>query len=349
MRAQARAVASPVAVWIVAIVAALWFLRTARTLFIPIALAVLVSYALDPIVEWLARRRIPRVLASAVVVTAAVAAIALGAYGLRSDIGRVLDGLPQGIERAREEFLSQLGSSRKVVEATGALAGANGGSTSDAAPGTGSSLAQRAAGALFAGLGHLTVIVFLVFFLLSSGQHLKARFVEVAGSDAERRQLTAGIIDDINTQIRRYLLVLLVTAVIVGAATWAVLAAMGTRHSAMWGVLAGIFNSIPYFGPVIVSGGLFLVGMMQEGGFDAALKMGGVALVITSLEGWLLTPPLMGKAERMNALTVFIGLLVWTWLWGEWGTILAVPMLVIMKSVADHVAPLRPLGRLMAP
>jgi predicted PurR-regulated permease PerM len=77
--------------------------------------------------------------------------------------------------------------------------------------------------------------------------------------------------------------------------------------------------------------------------------MAGAALVITSLEGWLITPPLMGKVERMSPLTVFLGLLLWTWVWGEWGTVLAVPMLVVIKSVADHVDPLKPVGRLMAP
>jgi predicted PurR-regulated permease PerM len=80
-----------------------------------------------------------------------------------------------------------------------------------------------------------------------------------------------------------------------------------------------------------------------------ALQISGAALLITSLEGWLLTPALMGKAERMNVLAVFIGLIVWIWLWGEWGTILAVPMLVVIKSVADHVEGLKRLGRFMAP
>jgi predicted PurR-regulated permease PerM len=70
-------------------------------------------------------------------------------------------------------------------------------------------------------------------------------------------------------------------------------------------------------------------------------------LVITSIEGWLITPPLMGKAERMSVLAVFLGLLLWTWVWGAWGTILAVPMLVILKSVADHVPSMKPVGRLM--
>jgi predicted PurR-regulated permease PerM len=124
---------------------------------------------------------------------------------------------------------------------------------------------------------------------------------------------------------------------------------MGVQNAAVWGILAGVFNSIPYFGPVIVSGGLLVLGIVQEGDLTRALQMSGAALVITSLEGWVLEPPLMGKAERMSALSVFIGLLVWTWVWGAWGTLLAVPMLVVLKSVADRIEPMKPIGRLMAP
>lgn len=132
-------------------------------------------------------------------------------------------------------------------------------------------------------------------------------------------------------------------------ATWILLAWMGVQHAPMWAILAGVFNSIPYFGPVIVSGGLFVVALVQGGGVTQALQMSGAAIVITSLEGWLLTPLLMGKAERMSALAVFLGLLLWTWVWGGWGTVLAVPMLAIVKSIADHLQRLRPVGRLMAP
>jgi predicted PurR-regulated permease PerM len=123
---------------------------------------------------------------------------------------------------------------------------------------------------------------------------------------------------------------------------------MSVPQAILWGVLAGVFNSIPYFGPIIVSGGLFVVGLVQ-GATAQALQMAGVALVITALEGWLLTPALIGKAEGMSALAVFLGLLLWTWIWGAPGTILAVPMLVIVKAVAEHTPSLRPVGRLMAP
>jgi predicted PurR-regulated permease PerM len=224
--------------------------------------------------------------------------------------------------------------------------------TAGGVPGESSAVAgfvQRGVGSLFALAGHITVIVFLVFFLLLSGEHVRARIIEVAGPDDDHRRTAASILDDINAQVQRFLVVRLITAVIVGGLTWAVLAWMGVQYAAVWGILAGVFNSIPYFGPIIVSGGLLIVGLVQGGGTSQALQMAGAALLITSLEGWLLTPPLMGKAERMSALAVFLGLLLWTWIWGAWGTILAVPMLVIVKSVADHVPRLRPIGRLMAP
>ena len=160
--------------------------------------------------------------------------------------------------------------------------------------------------------------------------------------------MISGILRDINIQIQRFLFVQLVTATIVAVATWAVLAWMDVANAAVGGLLAGAFNSVPYFGPVFVSGGLFLVGMVQSGDTSQAIRMATAALAITALEGWVLTPPMMGRAERMNVIAVFIGLLLWTWLWGAWGTLLAVPMLAVTKSVADHVPGLRPLARLMA-
>jgi predicted PurR-regulated permease PerM len=325
--------ASAVALWIVAVVAIVFLLREAKALLIPIALAVLISYALAPVVSWLERHRVPRLAGAGLVLLLILGASGGAGYALRDEAKELAATLPEALQRVRQEALSRLGTETTAIQppASGQTTG---------------SLTQRAVGAMFSLAGDLIIIFFLVYFLLISGHHVRRRLIEIAGPE---RRMASTIIDDINTQIQRYLLVLLVTAMVVGAATWAVLAWMGVRHAATWGILAGVFNSIPYFGPIVVSGGLFLVGMIQGGGMTQALQMSGVAILITSLEGWLLTPALMGKAERMSALAVFLGVLLWTWIWGPWGTVLAVPMLVVVKSVADHVPPLRPIGRLMAP
>jgi len=348
---------SRLALWIVAVVLVLFFLRSAKTLLIPIALAVLISYALAPVVTWLERQRVPRLAGAGLVLLVILGLSGGSAYVLRDDARELARSVPEALDRAREMVRSQLGADIGAIQetATESKAGepepgaATGEPAIDSSGQMAGSLVQRSVGAMFSLAGHLVVIFFLIYFLLISGHHVRDRLVEVSGPDSDRRRTTSMIIDDINTQIQRYLLVLLVTAVIVGIVTWLVLAWMGVQHAAMWGILAGVFNSIPYFGPVIVAGGLFVVGMVQGGGVTQALQMSGAAIVITSLEGWLLTPPLMGKAERMSALAVFLGLLLWTWVWGAWGTVLAVPMLVVIKSVADHVEKLRPVGRLMAP
>jgi predicted PurR-regulated permease PerM len=390
--ADRRAAGIAVAVWIIATIAVLDFLRAASQLLIPVVLAVLISYIFEPAVAWLSQHRVPRLAGTSVLMVAVLALGGWGGYSLRDDAIQAAESLPEAARRARQMVVSQAGSGpgasiqRAAEELRGesaptgssgdqrqqptAASGQQPSQSSATAPGSSAragrtssqqqgsqgeidpniaGVIQRGVGSVFALAGHLTVIVFLVFFLLVSGAHVRARIVEVVGPDADRRRTAATIIDDINAQVQRFLVVRLITAAIVGALTWAVLAWMGVQYAAVWGIFAGVFNSIPYFGPIIVSGGLLIVGLVQGGGTSQALQMAGAALVITSLEGWLLTPPLMGKAERMSALAVFLGLLLWTWVWGAWGTILAVPMLVIVKSVADHVPRLKSIGRLMAP
>ena len=351
--AQRTSTAATIALCVIATVALLWWLRAASQLLIPIALGVCISYALEPVVAWMARA-MPRLAAASLLMLTLLGLSAWGVYSLRDDAEKALEALPDAARRVREMVTSrqQSGAASNIKEASSELQGIASGQDKPAPAAAQSSpssgLLQRGIGSVFALSGHLMVIVFLVFFLLVAGDHFTRRLIEISGTE-ERRVLTAKIMRDINAQIQRFLLVRVVTGGIVAVATWAALAMLGTPQAAVWGILAGVFNSIPYFGPVIVSGGLFLVGLVQSGDAMQGIKMAGAALVITSIEGWLLTPPLIGKAERMSAVVVFLGLLLWTWIWGAWGTILAVPMLVVIKSVADHVDVLKPVGRLMAP
>ena len=115
----------------------------------------------------------------------------------------------------------------------------------------------------------------------------------------------------------------------------------------VWGLMAGVFNSIPYVGPVIVSGGIAIVAFLQFGTLSMTLAATGAALVITSLEGFLLTPWLTSRAARMNAVAVFVGLLFWGWVWSVWGMLLAVPMLMVVKAICDHVEDFNGVGELL--
>jgi predicted PurR-regulated permease PerM len=339
-----------IALCVIAGVAVLFFLRTAKDLLVPIALALLVSFALEPVVGWLERHGLPRLVGAPAAVLLVLMLAAAASYSLIDDAVQVVESLPNAARQARQIVTTHIGRSAGAVERAAAeLERFPGGTPSSPAVAIGGSMVERVVGGFFAAAGETVVIIFLVLFLLLLRNRTRTAILELAGEDVERRRITARVMSDIEGQIQQFLMVLVLTGVIVGVATWGALKWMGVEHAAVWGILAGAFNSIPYFGPVIISGGLFIVGLVQGGDLAQALLMSGIALAITSLEGWLLTPVLMGKVENMNALTVFIGLMLWTWLWGAWGTLLAVPMLVIVKSMADHVPGLSRVGRLMAP
>lgn len=321
------------ALWVLVTLAAVMFLRTASMLLIPIVVALLLSYALEPVVVRLERGHVPRSIGAAILLALLVGLLAWGGYTLRDDIANAASAIPDATHRAAAWLGLDPSTAREAEEATRSPS---------------PEVLQQGASWLMTAAGETTVVLFLTYFLLLSGSHFKRRFLELAGPHLERRRITIEVLGDINTQVQRFLLVRAVTAVIVAAATWAALAALGLEQAAVWGIAAGLFNSIPYFGPVIVSGGLLMVGVLQFGDFWPALQVSAAALAITSAEGWLLLPPLLGKAERMHMVVVFLGLLLWTWIWGAWGTILAVPMLSIVKAICDHVEPLRPVARLLA-
>ena len=194
--------------------------------------------------------------------------------------------------------------------------------------------------------GQGVMVLLLTFFLLLSDDLFKRKLVEGVPTFT-RKRLTVQMLDQIADQIERFLLVQLFTSAVVGVVTWAALWAVGLQQSAVWGLTAGVLNSVPYFGPVIVTCALTVVAFLQFGTIPMALAVAAIALAITSLEGWLLTPMLLSRAANMNQVAVFVGLIFWSWIWGIWGLLLAVPMMMVVKSVCDHVEDLQPIGQFL--
>jgi predicted PurR-regulated permease PerM len=155
------------------------------------------------------------------------------------------------------------------------------------------------------------------------------------------------VLEEIEVQIERFRMVQVATSALVGVATWLAFRMIGLEQAGVWGLLAGIFNSIPYFGPVVVTGGAAVVGFLQFGNLGMAAWAAFLAFAITTLEGFLLTPWLTSRAARMNAVAVFVGLLFWGWVWDVWGLLLAVPMLMVIKSICDHVEDFKGVGELL--
>jgi predicted PurR-regulated permease PerM len=351
-----------IALTIIAVLAMVLVLQYAQSMIIPIVLGVLISHALEPMVGWFERRHIPRALSAAVVLVTLVAAGGWMLYSLRWQASAIIEQLPPAARRLRQNLERDRPTGptaiQQVQKAATELEKASTSSPPQAPSGVQrvqvestpiniSDYVMWGSLGIVAALGQLVLILFLVYFLLVSGDQYRRKLVKIIGTTLSEKKVTVQILQQIDRQISMFLLVQVFTSTVVAIATWLAFTALGVEQAAVWGLLAGIFNSIPYFGPVLVTGGTSIVAFLQFGDLRMAAIVGGVALLITSLEGFLLTPWLTSRATRMNAVAIFVGLLFWGWVWNVWGMLLAVPLLMVMKAVCDHVEDFKGLGELL--
>jgi predicted PurR-regulated permease PerM len=350
---------------VLAVVAAIFTLKLGEQFFIPLVVSVLVNYALDPVVSWVARRGVPRAMAAALVLIVTVGGTAAALYSLRNEAATIVQQLPEAARRLRDTLRSdrvqnQNGTVTQVQKAAQELQRAATEATLLTPVPRGVMRVQIeeppirvgdylwwGSTSLLAFASQAVAVLFLVYFMLMSGDLFKRKLVQVSGPTLSKKKITVQILDEITQQIERFLFVQAFTSLLVGLASWIAFRLLGLEQAGVWGIAAGLFNSIPYFGPVVVTGGIAVVAFMQFGTIGMAALVAGVALVITSLEGFLLTPWLTSRAASMNAVAIFIGLLFWSWLWGVWGTLLAVPILMVTKAVCDRIEDLQPIGELL--
>jgi predicted PurR-regulated permease PerM len=350
---------------VLALLAVVYTLHWAQAVFIPLMLGVMISYALSAPVDLMQKWHIPRAIGAALLLLTIVCGTSYAVYSLSDDAGNLIESLPEAVEKMRVTQLKErgapAGTMEKVQNAATQIekAASESGSAAPMAPkgvtrvqvekprvNVKDYLWMGTKGAIgFA--GQLTMVLFLAYFIMVSGDTFRRKMVKITGPTLSKKKITLRVLDEITAQIQRYLLVQIFTSVLVGVVTWLAFLWIGLEHAAIWGIAAAVFNSIPYLGPVVVTGGTTLVAFLQFGTVGMALAVGGISLVITSLEGYLLTPWLTGRASRMSPLVVFIGVLFWGWLWGVWGLLLGVPIIMIIKAICDRVEDLQPIGELL--
>lgn len=350
---------------VLAVLVVVFALRWAQAVLIPLMLGVMISYALSAPVNLMQAWHIPRAIGAAVLLLAIVGGTGFAAYSLGDDAAELIETLPEAAHKLRlallKEWRTSAGTMEKVQKAATQLEQAA--SEADAP----ASAAQRGVtrvqiekpqldikeylwmgtkGAIgFA--GQLGVVLFLAYFMMVSGKTFRRKLVKITGPTLSNKKVTLRVLDEITEQIQRYLRVQIFTSILVGVATWLAFMWIGLEHAAIWGIAAAIFNTIPYLGPIIVTGGTSLVAFLQFGTLGMAMFVGGISLVITSLEGYLLTPMLTGLSARMSPLVVFIAVLFWGWLWGVWGLLLGMPIVLTIKAICDRVEDLKPIGELL--
>ena len=155
------------------------------------------------------------------------------------------------------------------------------------------------------------------------------------------------MLNEIDGQIQAYMLTILVANILIALATWGGLALLGLPNAGMWGAVTGVLHVIPYAGTVIAAAAVGVASFLHTGNLPDAMLAMGVIVAIAVVIGMGMMTWMQGRAARMNPVAVFVGVLFFGWLWGGWGLLLGMPILAVLKSIADRVEAMQPISELL--
>lgn len=337
--------------------AVLYTMYFAATLLIPVVAALLLYFLLSPIVTWLMSLGVPRAI-SAVLVTSLLLATAAGTlYQLSEPGAEWLRDAPASLAEFRVKLQSRpnpLTEVRNASEAVEAAVAEITGSDDESDDDDAAAVEIQEPGALETVLSRLPIIAasslvtsVLTLFLLIYGHRLLRRLVALGGSFAARRRIVI-VVRQVERDIARYLGVITAINIGLGFVVAGFMYWLGLPNPVLWGVLATVLNFAPYVGAVIMTVTLLLAGFSSFDTVGAMLAPALAFLVITILEGQLITPMLLGNRLELSPLIVFLSILVVGWLWGLVGALLAVPLMACIRIVMSNTPKLRPAARLLA-
>jgi predicted PurR-regulated permease PerM len=324
-------------------------LYLARVVFIPLTFALMLSFLLSPAVTWLERRRLPRSVGAALVVTLLLGAGTFAAVELANPAADWIarsPGVLQTLERKvrpwrrpvrsvselaqRVERFTQMEERKAPQEVTLEKPG----------------ILSTALDTVWAVVAGSLVTLFALYFSLLTGDVLLARVIAWVPDLSQRR--TAEVILSIQQGMSRYLRTVFAINFSVGCAVAVAMYVLGMPNPFLWGALAMLVNFVPYVGPFV---GILTVGAVALASFDdmtAALWPPLFYLTLASVEGNMLTPLILGRTTELDPLVIFVWLLFWGWLWGIAGAIVAVPLLMLIKLMCERSQVLGPIASLIS-
>jgi predicted PurR-regulated permease PerM len=350
---------------ILATVAFVFALQWAQKFLIPVIFGIFIAYTLNPLVVWMERIRIPRIIGTCAVMALLIFGLAQAGHSLQGQFISILERLPAAAHQLSQSIVGtqdgepstmqkMQAAATEIEKAAGQATGARSNSKRQIDRGITTPplfklndwLWTSSLGAIGL-IGQTIIIIFLVFFLLLSGDTFKRKLVRLTGPSLTEKKVTINILNEINTSIQRYMFMLLVTNALLALMMWVAFRWIGLENAGAWAVAAGFLHIIPYFGPLVTALATGLTAFMQFDSFSMMLAVAASTLVIATLIGTFVTTWMTGKIAKMNAAAVFIVLLFWGWLWGVWGMLLGIPIIVIVKVIAERVDGMQAVAELL--
>lgn len=322
----------------------------AQDFLMPAVLSFLLALVFSPVTRFLHRHGILEWLSALAIVLTLVVTLVSAAYVLSGPVSQWIRDAPEIGRKLERRVESIRGSFKKAVEAaeqvdtlTQTQADADIQEVVVRTPSLLSSVASGLPELIAKSVFSMT----LLLFLLASGDMFYQKIVHVMPTLTDKKRALR-IVFDIERQLSQYLftitLINLGLGVAIGTAMWLI----GMPHPLLFGVIGFAFNFIPYLGAI--AGALLagLVGLVSLDDAGQALLAAGAYLACTTIEGQFVTPAVLGRQLEMNTVVVFLSVAFWAWIWGLFGMLVAVPLLVAMRVFCDHVPQLKTLGEFLA-
>lgn len=328
-------------------------LHLASDLVVPVVAALILNLVCLPAVRGMKKLRIPMSIGAGVVVLGLLAAFLGGAYNLAEPAGVWLDRAPQGLREIDAKLRRIAGSVNEVTSATEQMqdmtekmANGGGGKKTQEVTMKTPSLASKALGVVreFA-LSMISTLV-LLYFLLSCGDLFLRKTIAVTPRLADKKR-AVDIAHQVESAVSTYLLTVTIINVGLGGVVALAMYVLGVPNPVLWGVMVGVFNFVPYLGDIASFSVLTIVGLLA---FDDLWRSALAPLVFYALsaaEGYLITPLILGRRLSLNPVVIVFSVLFWGWMWGIPGALLAVPILVVLKTLCDRVSHLQVFGEFL--
>jgi predicted PurR-regulated permease PerM len=327
---------------VIAVIAVLGLSYVARELIVTVLLAMFLALVANPIVSRLRRMYIPRWIGALIVVLGGLGLTVAGAVTLARPATVWVMQAPTELRQLAPKLRSLVRQVDEANKAAASIASAAGAPGANAAPAKPSAPATidlwKAISAAPRMLMSALAVVLLAYFFLVFGDGLQRNVISLL-PDRERKQLTAEILQTIEAEVSGYVGTITLINVVLGSLLMGALWWLGLdfADAALWGTFAALLNFAPYVGPIT---GILCMGLVGVVAFDSPGKMflpAAIFLGLHVLESQFVTPIILGKRMAVSPLVLLLWLMVWGWLWGIFGLLLAVPMLVVCKIVASRV------------
>jgi AI-2 transport protein TqsA len=329
-----------VAAAFIALVVAGAVLKMAKPVLFPFFLAIFISYIVNPALEFLTRRKVPKSLAVLVLI--------LVTFSLMYLLGAVFYSSGKAFAAEFPKYGEQIQALLGKLEASRFL-GAHWNLTTLLGSINAEKIATIAVSALgpfFSFLSTLfLVFVFLVFILAGRGR-LAAK-IERSFSPGHAKKIAA-VLENIDGQIERYLAIKTVFCILNGVIVGVVLALFGVEFAVVFGFLAFVLNYIPNIGSTVATAVPVLIAFLQYGSVWRCLAILAIVVLLDNVMGNFLEPRFMGRGLGLSPLVVIFSLIFWGWLWGIPGMVLSVPITASIKIICANVPSFRPVAELMS-